>query len=351
MDKKDNKDVFISYIVPCYNVGKYLPKCLESLAKQKIKEGAGIEYILVNDGSKDDTLSILNEFAANDNRAIVIDQDNKGVCAARNNGLKLAKGKYVYFHDGDDILTDEASLLVYNESQKNDSDIIIPNAYSVHEDDLNTRSKWNTFGKFKAGVYESRDFADKIDALPISVKIYKRETLVNNSVFFDEDLKVGEVYTFFFHVLAFSKYVTLTDGCMMIWVVRDEGTTIGANLKRDIKILDTLHRIDKYADEFKFNIRAKSSFHTSLFSIANTFSMYKYSIMPVFDSEIRAFLMRVKKDWVYKKTLRYFIFENPHFGRRFLNASILLFFPVEVFCLKIRLGIVIKLKQRFLNRI
>jgi glycosyltransferase involved in cell wall biosynthesis len=339
MDRIDNLDVFISYIVPCFNVGKHLPRCLESLAKQKIKEGARIEYILVNDGSKDDTLSILNEFAANDNRAIVIDQDNKGVCAARNSGLKLAKGKYVYFHDGDDILTDEASQLVFDESKKKESDIIIPQAYKVKEEDIESTQEWTTFRGLTPGIYPTQAFVSQIDCLPISVKVYKREVLVNNNILFDEDLKVGEVYTFFIHALLHSKYVTLTDGHMMKWVVRSGGTTIGYCVDRDRKILKTIHRIDQYVANNSLDLKKQFSYHMSLYRIANIFSMKKYPNISEYTVVIGKFLTDVKNDMVYNSTLRFFLFNKPHFRRTYLNMVLLYFFPVKVYYLMMRLRI------------
>ena len=80
----------ISIIIPIYNVEKYLSKCIESLVGQTYKD---IEIILINDGSPDHCLSICEQYSKKDNRIIVIDQENKGVSAARNVGLKMAKGR------------------------------------------------------------------------------------------------------------------------------------------------------------------------------------------------------------------------------------------------------------------
>ena len=331
-----NKDIFLSYIIPCYNVQKYLPACIESLARQSIKEGAGIEYIFVNDGSNDDTLSILNAFADRDKRATVIDQANQGVCAARNNGLKFAKGKYVYFHDGDDILTDEASQLVYDVSFEKEPDIIIPYAYSVKENELDNNKEWKTFADFKPGIYSQRDFVEQITTLPISVKVYKQDIIVNNNIKFDEDLKVGEVYTFFFHVLSRSKFIALSDKHMMKWVERNEGTTRGGNIKRDIQIINTIHHIDMYADLFPFNVKSCQSYQNSLYEITTIFSFSKYFEVSNYSSDINHFLKEVRNDCVFKDTLKYFLFRNPRYGRRYLNIAVLYFFPVSFTYFKIK---------------
>ena len=89
----------VSIIVPVYNTDKYLYQCVKSLLNQTY---ADIEIILVDDGSKDDSGRICNEFAKKYQRIKVIHKENAGLGYARNSGLKLATGKYVTFIDSDD---------------------------------------------------------------------------------------------------------------------------------------------------------------------------------------------------------------------------------------------------------
>ena len=86
----------VSVIVPIYNAEKYLNECISSILSQSYKD---FELILIDDGSKDKSLNICNEFAKKDLRIIVVHQENSGVSAARNNGLKNAKGEFVAFVD------------------------------------------------------------------------------------------------------------------------------------------------------------------------------------------------------------------------------------------------------------
>ena len=92
-DNVDNADYpyKMSVIIPVYNAGRYLDTCLDSVENQTLKE---IEIICVNDGSKDNSIDVLKRHAANDNRIRIIDQENAGVSAARNNGIRSAKGEY-----------------------------------------------------------------------------------------------------------------------------------------------------------------------------------------------------------------------------------------------------------------
>lgn len=88
-----------SVIVPIYKTEKYLPKCIESITQQTYAE---LEIILVNDGSPDNCLQIMERYAANDGRIRIVSQANSGLSAARNAGMKIATGDYVAFIDSDD---------------------------------------------------------------------------------------------------------------------------------------------------------------------------------------------------------------------------------------------------------
>ncbi len=95
----------ISIIVPIYNSEKWLKKCIESLISQTYTD---IEIILINDGSKDNSLEICREYEAKDSRIVVIDKENGGVSKARNEGIKKANGEYIQFVDSDDYIEKDA---------------------------------------------------------------------------------------------------------------------------------------------------------------------------------------------------------------------------------------------------
>ena len=95
----------VSIIIPVYNSDRYLRECLDSVINQTLKD---IEIICVNDGSTDNSLSILEEYAQKDARIKIINQENKGVATARNVGLKNSQGKYITFVDDDDFLDCDA---------------------------------------------------------------------------------------------------------------------------------------------------------------------------------------------------------------------------------------------------
>ena len=93
--------VKVSVIVAAYNAEKYVTETLESIANQTLDD---YEIIVVNDGSTDHTIDILREYESEYDNMTVIDKENGGPSSARNSGLDIAKGDYVYFFDADDVL-------------------------------------------------------------------------------------------------------------------------------------------------------------------------------------------------------------------------------------------------------
>ena len=95
----------VSFIVPVYNAGKYLHRCIDSLMQQSFTD---FEVLLVDDGSSDDSGKICNDYAAKDERVKVFRKVNGGVSSARNLGLDNASGEYISFVDADDYLETNA---------------------------------------------------------------------------------------------------------------------------------------------------------------------------------------------------------------------------------------------------
>lgn len=105
----DDAGPLLSIVIPVYNVGSYLPYFFESLERQAFADG-DVEFIFVNDGSTDNSLSLLNEFAAGHACCRIIDKKNAGQSAARNTGVSAALGKYIFMPDPDDVLAPESIM-------------------------------------------------------------------------------------------------------------------------------------------------------------------------------------------------------------------------------------------------
>ncbi len=126
----------VSVIIPVFNAEKYLSDSLNSIINQTLKD---IEIICINDGSFDNSLKILNYFREIDNRIIIIDQKNKGVNYARNEGLKIAKGQFILFFDSDDILIKNALEKLFELSVEKNLEILYFNFKSIFDDKINEK--------------------------------------------------------------------------------------------------------------------------------------------------------------------------------------------------------------------
>lgn len=122
--KSIKNKVKVSIIVPIYNGEKHIKKCVESIQRQTLKD---IQIILVNDGSKDNSLYLCLEFAKSDKRIVVINQPNQGVSFARNAGIAEAEGEYVGFVDPDDWINSDMYEKMYNKSVEFETQIGICN--------------------------------------------------------------------------------------------------------------------------------------------------------------------------------------------------------------------------------
>ena len=111
----------ISIIIPVYNVAQYLDKALDSVVNQTYKD---IEIICVNDGSTDNSLQIIENYAKKDKRIKVINQDNSGLYVVRQNGVKVATGDYITYVDGDDWLDADACDKIVSVAENSNADII-----------------------------------------------------------------------------------------------------------------------------------------------------------------------------------------------------------------------------------
>lgn len=123
----------VSIIIPMYNVEKYLEDCLESVVNQTFQD---IEIICVDDASTDKTLSIARSIAETDNRILVLQNDrNRGQSYARNKGMSVANGKYLYFLDSDDMITENAIEELWNKAEKNELDVIFFDGKVIYENE------------------------------------------------------------------------------------------------------------------------------------------------------------------------------------------------------------------------
>ena len=116
------KTPLVSVIIPVFNVEEYLEECINSILRQTLTD---IEIICINDGSTDSSPDILKKYAEQDRRITVYSQDNCGLSAARNLGMRAARGRYTYFIDSDDWLERDALRDLYTRAEKDQLDLLL----------------------------------------------------------------------------------------------------------------------------------------------------------------------------------------------------------------------------------
>lgn len=179
----------LSIIVPVYNVEKYLSRCIESILEQTYTD---FELILINDGSPDDCESIMDCYALKDSRIITIHQENRGVSAARNAGLKIARGKYVGFVDPDDWVEKEMYQLMMEATIDATIDLVCCN---WKEDGVSKEISY-TIPRFM----NNEEFSEYFFKIPKSIldsvcnKIFRKQLIDN--IYFDTSISQAEDYLF-----------------------------------------------------------------------------------------------------------------------------------------------------------
>lgn len=168
-----------SFIVPVYNTSKYLKKCLNSLASQTFKD---FEIIVVNDGSTDDSKSIISKYEKKYDNIKVINQKNQGLSMARNNGVRGAKGKYLIFIDSDDYV--ETNLLKEVDKEVRDSEILRFQVVTEDEEGNNVKAyNEEPFNEMKG--YDAFKYISEYHFVePAWCYVYKTEYYLNNKFSF-----------------------------------------------------------------------------------------------------------------------------------------------------------------------
>lgn len=182
----------ISVIIPVYKVENYLDKCLESVENQTFKD---IEIICVNDGSPDGCLKILENHAKKDKRIKIISQKNQGISMARNAGLNVAKGEYVYFLDSDDMIACYAMEKALAAIEKYDAEVVEFQCKSYQDGEYIDYKNY-PYEDLGEEVIESKEGQNPLEAFnsgPIVWnKLWKRSTIEENNIRFAKDVNMGE---------------------------------------------------------------------------------------------------------------------------------------------------------------
>ena len=194
----------ISIIIPVYNAERHLHQCIESVIAQSFKDW---ETILVNDGSKDGSLAICQEYASKDSRIKVIDKPNGGPSSARNKGLDEAQGEYVYFMDADDWIEKNFLEVFFNENE-NSYDIIFQGFVREFPDD---RVEESFAMDADTSVMSKEEIICRLYKEHVYgwawCKLFRREIIEKHHIRFDESLRLWEDELFTSEFLRYAENV------------------------------------------------------------------------------------------------------------------------------------------------
>lgn len=212
----------ISAIVAIYNSAEYLKKTLWSLTNQTLKD---IEIIAVNDGSTDNSLSVIEEYAVNDSRIIVINKENGGVVSSRCTGQERAKGEYIHYVDGDDYLELNAYELLYQKAIENDADMVLMNYF---EDDK--KMKFEEIQTKFSNIDLLKYHLENCRFNPLWQNIHRR-SLYQHPLHY-EKIHWGEDALLNAQLFYYSAKIIYFDECLYHWVYRESA---GSYQKMEIR--------------------------------------------------------------------------------------------------------------------
>ncbi len=291
----------ISIIVPVYNVEKYLPECLDSIINQTFTD---FECICINDGSPDNSLAILKEYASKDSRIKIINQENKGQSSARNVGMKFSKGKYIAFIDSDDWISTDYLDILYNIIENKQYDIAICNHQYYY-------SKDNKYVPYIPNVFidENTTQFDKFFCGytfgSVCTRLYRREFLENNKMLFLENV-VMEDYIFSIITYLSTKKITFVNDGLYYYRTQIKSTMSNYDRVTISKFCNNFFIIKEIVKRKISCIEIENFFVKSFFhNLSDTYKRAKkskYSIEDLFDKSLDAlrFFNSIKKNLYFK---------------------------------------------------
>lgn len=298
----------VSILVPICNVEKYLRQCLESLVNQTLKD---IEIICINDGSSDNSLAIIKDFAKKDNRIVIIDKPNSGYGDSMNRGLAIAKGEYIGIVESDDFADIDMFEQLYRLAQRGNVDIVRSNFYFY----------WADRGDVDIFHAEIRNYEKIVDLIQekelmlvspaIWTAIYRREFLLENGIkFLTTPGASYQDLSFSIKALFMARSLIYTDDCYIHYRQDNPSSSVKqCALAKVLFIHDEFNDADQYMKRFPkkyaeietvYNTKKLNTFIWNLCRVDN-----KKAYIQVFQKDSREILQNenYKKSYFTKPQL------------------------------------------------
>ena len=218
----------VSVIIPVYNAEDYLERCIDSVLNQTYEN---LEIIAVNDGSKDGSLQILKKKELQDARIHIIDKENQGVSAARNDGLSNAAGDYILFVDADDYIKPEAIDKILKLRDKESSDCVVfgfeAEGNAADDTDVLRELASSEGAKTPEAILQHVLTIDtQKEILGFTWRyLFSRDLITDERLRFDTSLKISEDYKFIVEYLLHSEKVAVLPEALYVYVLNDNSST------------------------------------------------------------------------------------------------------------------------------
>lgn len=300
-------DYKISVIVPVYNVEKYLAQCLDSILNQTLED---IEIICINDGSKDTSKQILDEYLSKDSRMIVVNKANAGYGAACNTGLRLARGKYISIIEPDDFIDSAMYEDLYNLAEENSADIVKSSFFEYKDSETNenesvVKINWSEQYKMPDTVFKVTDCSQLLYFHPsIWSCIYKKEFLNANNISFVEAKGAGWVDNpFQVQTLCQAKRIFYTDNAYYYY--RLTNPTSSSNI---VNIANPFDRSDEVHEFLRRNNISDENLFAHLYKREMS---YIDTVLSGISSDLFDFAYKKIYDMISRMN-KYVLFENKY---------------------------------------
>lgn len=283
----------LSIITPIYNTSEYLTQCLKSLRNQNMGE---VEFICINDGSTDNSLEILKEYAVLDSRFVIIDKENEGFGRTLNLGLEVAKGEYIGFLESDDYAEPDAYKRLYERAVGLADSLLIPDIVKGNYRRLSSNNIKAVlpYEKFNYSVpFEPIDIPEifKVD-ICYWTGIYRRDFLINNNIRFHETPGASYQDTSFYYLaLMCAESMVLIPDEIVNYRTDNEASSVNDKrkvycIKDEFKYLETEMIKRRFGDRYWY-LEAELKFMAYCFNFERVMDYYKYPFLECFRAEFQ----------------------------------------------------------------
>ena len=266
MNKLDDSEKYnLTAIVLVYNGEPYLEECIQSLVDQTID---GLEILLINDASTDDSLSICRKFERDYNNVFVIDKEkNSGLVSSANLGIQLARGEYIILVDNDDIVPSYAYEKLYKKAKEVDADVSIGKANFVSKYQTEMDFLDNSAWRKEMVITDITKFPELFFDAFYWNNIIKKDLLIDNEIMMPEEIRIYADICFIHKVYTQAKKISIIPDCVYLWRRRNDSLS---RAYYDTKtLIDRMNAYDYYLDYL-------SNFYENYFN-----TLFRRALIPI----------------------------------------------------------------------